>query len=60
MGTFHHHSRCLSIKSFTSLQMPLPQHILFKSLKKIIIANATKEPHRQNEWTMVAQHETQV
>jgi hypothetical protein len=54
MGTFHHHSRCLSIKSFTSLQMPLPQQILFKSLKKIIIANATKEPHRQNKWTMVA------
>ena len=30
-GAFDHHSRCLSIKGFTSLQMPLPQHI-FQSL----------------------------
>jgi hypothetical protein len=49
MGTFHHHSRCLSIKSFTSLQMPLPKHILFKSLKKLIIAHATKEAQNQSK-----------
>jgi hypothetical protein len=42
MGTFHHYSHGLSIKSFTSLQMPLPQHYFFISLKKFIIAHATK------------------
>jgi hypothetical protein len=30
MGTFHHHSHWLSIKSFSLLQIPLPQHFFYK------------------------------
>jgi len=42
-GALDHHRRCLSIKGFTSLHMPLPQ---LRSVKRIIIANTKQKPSR--------------